>query len=68
MIVKYYRLYCDECGRWIDDVETSSIDKAVRILKQTDESVKITKRLNGAYHIECADCARRKNNGTKISV
>lgn len=60
MIVKYYRLYCDECDKWIDDVETSSIDKAVRILKQLDEGVKITKRLNGAYHIECANCRKEK--------
>ena len=61
MIVKYYKLYCDECGRWIDDIETSSIDKAMRIKKQSGNGTKITKRLNGTYHIECADCVRRKN-------
>lgn len=62
MIVKYYRLYCDECDRWIDDVETSSIDKAVSIERQIGDDTKITKRLNGAYHIECADCVRRHND------
>lgn len=61
MIVKYYRLYCDECDKWIDDVETSSIDRAVRIMKQTDESVKITKRLNGSYHIKCDLCAAKED-------
>lgn len=59
MIVKYYKLYCDECGRWIDDVKTSSIDKAVRITKRTEgDDVKITKRLNGAYHIKCVHCIK----------
>lgn len=58
MIAKYYRLYCDKCDRWIDDIETSSIDRAMRIEKQNGNGTKITKRVNGAYHIECADCAK----------
>ena len=60
MIQKYYRLHCDRCDRWINDIDTSSIDKAVRIEKQIGDGTKITKRVNGAYYIECADC--RKDN------
>lgn len=58
MIRKYYRLFCDGCGRWIDDIETSSVDKAMRIEKLMEYGTKITKRVNGAYHIECRDCAK----------
>lgn len=64
MIRKYYRLFCDECGKWIDDIETSSIDKAVRIIKHTEgDDVKITKRVNGTYHIKCIHCIKEKKNG-----
>ncbi len=61
MIIKQYKLYCDKCGRYIDELETSSIDKAVRLERNKNDRIKITKRVNGAYHIECADCVRRKN-------
>lgn len=60
MIVKYYTLYCDKCGVKINTWETSSMDKAVSLEKKSQNGTKITKRLNGAYHIECADC--RKDN------
>lgn len=61
MIIKYYRIYCDECGMYIGEVETSSIDKAVRLERNKNDRIKITKRVNGAYHIKCADCRKDKN-------
>lgn len=57
MIVKHYALLCDKCGRWINDWETSSVEKAVSLEKKGNYGTKITKRLYGAYHIECVDCA-----------
>ena len=59
MIVKHYKLYCDKCGRKISSWETTSIKKAVSLEKKALNGTKITKRLNGAYHIECADCVWR---------
>ena len=58
MIIKYYTLYCDKCGRMINSWETTSIDKAVSLEKKDFNGTKITKRVNGAYYIECADCAK----------
>ena len=63
MIVKNYTLYCDKCGAKINTWQTSSAEKAVSLEKKSFfDGAKITKRVNGAYHIECADCAK-ENNG-----
>lgn len=56
MIQKWYWLICDKCGKVVSYWETSSADKAVRMEKR-EGSAKITKRVNGTYHIECIDCA-----------
>jgi hypothetical protein len=42
----------------INSWETTSIDKAVSLEKKDFNGTKITKRVNGAYYIECADCAK----------
>lgn len=62
MIKKYYTLYCDKCGDKVHAWETSSIEKAVRLEKRYFKDTKITKRLNGAYYIECAYCQKEKDN------
>jgi hypothetical protein len=56
MIEKWYCLKCDKCGEVVNYWETSSIDKAVRMEKR-EGCAKITKRVNGAYYIECKECA-----------
>lgn len=58
MIVKYYTLYCDKCDAKINTWQTSSAEKAVSLEKKSFNGTKITKRVNGAYYIECADCAK----------
>jgi len=66
MIEKLYCLRCDECGEVINYWQTSSIEKAIRKEKINGE-VKITKRVNGMYHLVCQDCVKslmkNKNNG-----
>ena len=60
MIIKQYVLYCDKCGRYISTIETSAIEKAVRIEKRSGRNAKITKKTNGVYRIKCVDCRKDK--------
>lgn len=57
MIEKWYCLKCDKCGEVVNYWETSSIEKAIRMEKR-NEGAKITKRVNGTYHILCPDCVK----------
>ena len=60
MIEKWYWLICDKCRKVVGYYETSSIEKAIRMEKRKG-SAKITKRVNGAYHIECAECRKKES-------